>query len=524
MALKVYVSYAWKAEEDSGVVAALETALAGQGVELVRDVRRVGYGESIRAFMDEIGEADQVVLVLSEAYFRSPYCLYELRAVAEHRDFRRRVHPIVLAGCGLHDPLWWIDIVAHWEEQGRVLEAKLATISRANIGPLNRALDEYADFRRLVAGHMATLADMNALTEEVHRVTDFAALVARLKAGRAPAPKPAVPPEAPSPPAPQPVVQAPKPDVPTPWWAEKVEHDGRGAFISVDWLDVRHRLDWDARNKLWWGTDGVGADRYGLFGEATLAGVSQRFRWIPPGEFWMGSPEDEAERSDDEGPRHLVRLTEGFWLAETACSQSVWVSVMGSNPSQFTDDLQNPVERVSWDDVQGFLREVERLLSGVKADLPTEAEWEYACRAGGETVFSWGDGIAPSQANYDARFSYADGPSGAYRERTVPVKSYVPNAWGLYQMHGNVWEWCADGPRPYSGAPRINPRGPAGDEADAPRAVRGGSWIFYPHRLRAAYRRRWPRGVRGDSLGFRFSLRSTSSAERSPEAVVTRNA
>ena len=151
MALKVYVSYAWEAEEDSGVVAALETALAGQGIELVRDVRRVGYGESIRGFMDEIGAADQVVLVLSEAYFRSPYCLYELRAVAEHRDFRRRVHPVVLAGCGINDPLWWIDIVAHWEEQGRVLEAKLENIGRANIGPLNRALDEYADFRRLVA-------------------------------------------------------------------------------------------------------------------------------------------------------------------------------------------------------------------------------------------------------------------------------------------------------------------------------------------------------------------------------------
>ena len=115
------------------------------------------------------GAADQVVLVLSEAYFRSPYCLYELRAVAEHRDFRRRVHPVVLAGCGIHDPLWWIDIVAHWEEQARVLEAKLAKISRAHIGPLNRAVDDYADFRRLVTGQMATLADMNALTEEVHR-------------------------------------------------------------------------------------------------------------------------------------------------------------------------------------------------------------------------------------------------------------------------------------------------------------------------------------------------------------------
>ncbi len=525
MTLKVYVSYAWKAEEDSGVVAALETALAGQGVELVRDVRRVGYGESIRAFMDEIGAADQVVLVLSEDYFRSPYCLYELRAVAEHRDFRRRVHPIVLAGCGLHDPLWWIDIVAHWEEQGRALEAKLATISRANIGPLNRALDEYADFRRLVAGHMATLADMNALTEEVHRVTDFAALVVRLQSGRslAAAPKqPARPPE-PSQPVLPPVVELPKPDVPTPWWAEKVELDGKGAFIGVEWLGVRHRLDWDVRNELWWGTDGVGVDRYGLFGEATLAGGSQRFRWIPPGEFWMGSPEGEEGRYDDEGPRHLVRLTEGFWLAETACSQSVWSSVMGSNPSTSTDDPQNPVEQVSWDDVQGFLREVEKRLPGAKADLPTEAEWEYACRAGSEKAFSWGDGITPDQANYDATFSYADGPTGEYRAKTVPVKRYAPNAWGLYQMHGNVLEWCADGPRPYSGAPRIDPRGPEG----VYRVLRGGSWLGIGQNCRAASRYGNVPGLRFYIIGFRLALRSKGpegSAERPPEAVVTRDA
>ena len=268
-----------------------------------------------------------------------------------------------------------------------------------------------------------------------------------------------------------------------------------------------------------------GDDRYGLWIDVVIGGPLLRFRWIEPGEFLMGSPVGEAERNANEGPRHVVRLTEGFWLAETACSQSVWESVMGGNPSEFTDDPQNPVERVSWDDVQGFLREVERRLPGVKADLPTEAEWEYACRAGSEMAFSWGDGIAPSQANYKATESYANGPTGEYRKRTVPVKSYAPNAWGLYQMHGNVWEWCEDGRRDYDGAPQVDPRGP---EGNAPRAVRGGSWVGGPRGLRAAYRDGWRRDGRSGHRGFRFSLRSTSgpegSAERPPEAAVTRDA
>ncbi len=271
-----------------------------------------------------------------------------------------------------------------------------------------------------------------------------------------------------------------------------------------------------------------GDDRYGLWIDVLIGGLLLRFRWIEPGDFWMGSPEGEAERFGVEGPRHLVRLTEGFWLAETACSQAVWASVMGSKPSRFTEDLQNPVEMVSWDEVQGFLREVERRLPGVKADLPTEAEWEYACRAGSETAFSWGDGIGPSQANYDATESYANGPTGESLERTVPVRSYAPNAWGLYQMHGNVDEWCADGRRDYDGAPQVDPRGPEGGEADAPRAVRGGSWVDPPLWLRAAYRLGGRRDGHFVSLGFRFSLRSTSGpeggAERPPEAAVTRDA
>jgi formylglycine-generating enzyme required for sulfatase activity len=268
-----------------------------------------------------------------------------------------------------------------------------------------------------------------------------------------------------------------------------------------------------------------GDDRHGLWIDVDVGGAVQRFRWIEPGEFWMGSPEGEPERDNDEGPRHVVRLTAGFWLADTACAQAVWQAVMGDNPSRLKDDPQNPVEQVSWDDVQDFLGRVKEQFLGMQASLPSEAEWEYACRAGTDTAFNVGDSLSREQANYDGTKAYASGPTGEYRQRTVAVKHFEANAWGLYQMHGNVWEWCADGQRAYDNSLQVDPRGP--DEAEAVRVVRGGSWLSVPWGLRSAYRGRRPRGLRHDSRGFRFSLRSTrpeEGAERLPEADVTRPA
>ncbi|MER2603391.1 MAG: formylglycine-generating enzyme family protein, partial [Candidatus Competibacter phosphatis] len=195
-----------------------------------------------------------------------------------------------------------------------------------------------------------------------------------------------------------------------------------------------------------------GLDRqFSVYAEFTIStahgSATQRLRWIEPGSFLMGSPEDEPERSSDEGPRHWVTLSRGFWLADSACTQALWQAVMGSNPSAFKENAQRPVEQVSWNDVQGFLRRLEALLPGCRADLPTEAEWEYACRAGAETPFSFGEQITPEQVNYNGEHPYAGGKKGLYRQQTVPVKSLPPNAWGLYEMHGNVDEWCADGQR-----------------------------------------------------------------------------
>ena len=241
------------------------------------------------------------------------------------------------------------------------------------------------------------------------------------------------------------------------------------------------------------GASAWGDDPQGLWIDVDFGGVVQRFRWIEPGEFLMGSLEEETGRDSDEGPQHLVRLTEGFWLADTACAQGLWQALMGNNPSRFKDDEQNPVENVHWDDVQKFLKRVETQLPGIKAELPSEAEWEYACRAGSLTAYNFGKDINPEQANYGSH--------------TVPVRRFKANAWGLYQMHGNVWEWCADGQRTYDALTQTNPRGPEGEEAL--RVVRGGSWGSGPHRLRSAYRSPGRRGRRYADLGFRFSLRST---------------
>ena len=255
-----------------------------------------------------------------------------------------------------------------------------------------------------------------------------------------------------------------------------------------------------------WGDDpyGLWADLYLPGGAATAEPVVQRLRWIEPGRFRMGSSADEPERRENEGPQHWVTLTRGFWLADTACSQEFWQAVTGSNPSRFKGP-DRPVEKVNWNDVQDFLRRLEELVPGCGADLPTEAEWEYACRAGTETAFNCGPALTPDQANFDEA-----------AKGTVPVRRFPPNRWGLYQMHGNVWEWCADGPRGYGDEPVTDPRGPL--ESNRPRVIRGGAWFLLAGYARSADRNAFHPGdayVR-DFLGFRLCLRSIESSQGRP--------
>jgi formylglycine-generating enzyme required for sulfatase activity len=245
----------------------------------------------------------------------------------------------------------------------------------------------------------------------------------------------------------------------------------------------------------------TGQDQYGRYGELNLAGVKQRFRTIPSGSFLMGSPESEPERSGDED-QHRINFKQDFWLADTACTQALWHAVMGDNPSYFKETPEHPVEQVSWDDVQIFLQRANDLVPNMVLRLPSEAEWEYACRAGTNGAFSFGSSITSGQANYNGEHVYNGGKKGEYRGKTVPVKSFSTNGYGLYQMHGNVWEWCQDSYDSYSNTP-TDGSACRSDESGR-RVVRGGSWGFLPGSLRSAYRDYYAPGDRYVNFGFRL--------------------
>ncbi|MEM1009044.1 MAG: formylglycine-generating enzyme family protein, partial [Myxococcota bacterium] len=246
--------------------------------------------------------------------------------------------------------------------------------------------------------------------------------------------------------------------------------------------------------------------------------IRQRLRWIPLGRFLMGSPDDEIDRQDRE-TQHPVILTQGFWLFDTTVTQELWQAVMDNNPSHFKGD-NRPVERVSWNEAQKFIQTLNKTLGQrqIELRLPNEAQWEYACRAGTQTAFSFGDNITPEQVNYNGNHPYADGEKGNYREETIPVKSFSCNAWGLYQMHGNVWEWCDDW---YGAYPTELQTNPTGATEGKYKVLRGGSWIDHAQYVRSACRIRYGPAERVGYIGFRCALvqveQSVQGAERNKQ-------
>lgn len=199
----------------------------------------------------------------------------------------------------------------------------------------------------------------------------------------------------------------------------------------------------------------------------------------------MASPKGEQGRWDDEGPRHPVALTEGFWLAETPCTQALWQVVMGENPSHFEGE-ERPVEKVSWDDCQKFLDRLNQRFRHLDARLPTEAEWEYACRAGTEGATWRGDleisGEGEAKLLDDIAWYRANSGGASH-----PVGMWEANPWGLYDLLGNAEEWCWDQFGSYRGDSMANPEGPG---AGAQRVFRGGSSLLAsfdrPSRLRTS--------------------------------------
>ncbi len=245
-----------------------------------------------------------------------------------------------------------------------------------------------------------------------------------------------------------------------------------------------------------------------------------RMLLIPAGTFLMGSPTGELERSDAEGPQHSVALSE-FFMAKHPVTQAQWRAVaampqvnrdLKADPSEFKGEL-HPVERVSWYDAVEFC---DRLSAHTNRQycLPTEAQWEYACRAGTTTPFHFGETITTDLANYDGTDdedqkwsgSYGDGPKGEYRQTTTAVDQFdSANSYGLCDMHGNVWEWCQDHWHDsYKAAPTDGSAWLTDDE-EARRVVRGGSWIYNPRNCRSAYRDDFSPDDRLSYAGFRVS-------------------
>ncbi|MCI5210629.1 MAG: formylglycine-generating enzyme family protein, partial [Candidatus Electrothrix sp. ATG2] len=266
----------------------------------------------------------------------------------------------------------------------------------------------------------------------------------------------------------------------------------------------------------------IGRDWFGLYAELSISNqkgekVAQGFRWIPAGDFMMGSPDDEAERFNCED-YHKVILTNGYWLADTVVTQAMWKVITGHNPARFKNNELNPAENVNWNDAQEFIIELNRRVqeTGTVEEvmlfrLPTEAEWEHACRAGAKAPFSFGRNITSEQVNYNP---HEDGKKGVYRGRTIPVKSLPPNPWGLYEMHGNVLEWCEDSWQEYLGEQVItNPY----YVSSSSRVVRGSSWIHFCRSVRSACRSHYLPIYRFDVAGFRLAfghkLKPNGSAE-----------
>jgi formylglycine-generating enzyme required for sulfatase activity len=227
--------------------------------------------------------------------------------------------------------------------------------------------------------------------------------------------------------------------------------------------------------------------------------IGMKFAWIPPGTFSMGSPKEEKQRNPDEA-QHKVKLTKGFYMGVSAVTQEQWKEIVEKSPSIFTGEKDLPADSVSWNDCQEFIKKLKE--KDKKAyRLPTEAEWEYACRAGSTTPFHFGETLTQKQANFLGEDANDKDKKTLALLKPSPVNRFPANAWGLYDMHGNLSQWCQDWYGEYPQKDAVDPQGPMKGRN---RLLRGGSWFDTADRCRSACRSWAEPAFRNSSNGFRI--------------------
>ena len=232
--------------------------------------------------------------------------------------------------------------------------------------------------------------------------------------------------------------------------------------------------------------------------------LGMEFIRIKSGDFYMG----DYENKDETQTLHKVYITKDFWIGKTEITQEQWQKIMGKNelhpqkPSPFrNDNSEYPIVSVSYFDIEIFLKKLNEISSEYQFRLPTEAEWEYACRAGTKTPFSFGSCLVDSLANFNAKVPNKYSALGIYLGHPMPVGSYAPNQWGICDMHGNVWEWVSDWYEPYTNKKVTDPKGPKDGKE---KVIRGGSWYFGAENAKSSHRRTHEPKLWGFSIGFRI--------------------
>ena len=485
--LRVFWSYSHR---DEALRDELHEHLAGlRRAGLIDDWhdRKIDAGTMWKDEIDRhLGDADIVLLLVSASFIASEYCWGDemTKALARHETDEARVIPVILRPCD------WLDTPI----------ARLQAVPK-DARPITQWADRdvaYVDIAAAIRRAVRELMEVRAKPE---------------------------PPQAPPTPRPNPLPQAGQGDArqnPRPLAGEGGARDsGRVRAAPKNGISI--------------GVDPRELPDLAVFKDADAPWCPEMVV-IPAGSFLMGSPPDEPDRSDNEGPQHRVTIASRFAIGRYPIAVGQYSRFVEKTQRQqgkikewsdgflgigkgwkdgerdwknpgFAQTNQHPVVAISWQDAAAYCEWLSRD-TGQPYRLPSEAEWEYACRAGTTTPFSFGPTISPSQANYDGNFTYANGAKGVYREKTVAVGSLPASPWGLHEMHGNVWEWVEDvWHDDHSGAPIDGSAWTdrEGKESDRDRVVRGGSWSNFPGRCRSAVRYRVEPGGRGRWLGFRLA-------------------